>query len=598
MSVVLGQTEPDPQQVIADLQRRLAESNAERDQRATERDEALAREEAIAEVLAVINSSPGDLRPVFEAMLAMALRLCDASFGMMNTFDGERFHRAADCGVPNRYAEFRRHNTLAFAPNTAPGRILAGQDVVHNVDLKAEEAYERGDPNRRALVDLGGARSHVAVALRKDGSLLGHIGIYRQEVRPFTDKQIALLQNFAAQAVIAMGNARLLGDLRERTADLQEALEYQTASSDVLNVISRSSFDLQPVLDAVVETAVRLCKADQAFIFRRDGDIYRLAASFAFAPAYEAIVREHLDARPPNRGSITGRTAIEARVVHVHDVSTDPEFAIPGGVTVGKIRTALGVPLLRDGDPIGVITLSRQQVEPFTDRQIELIRTFADQAVIAIENTRLLTELRESLEQQQAMAEVLQVINSSPGDLAPVFDAMLDRATRLCGAARGQLATYDGERFRFVAVHGDETFVAQQFARGATPPSVGVTWSRIVAGEAVVHIPDVAETELYRSGHDAARRMVNVAGGRSIVTVALRKDDLLLGTLTVYRLEVRPFSDKEIGLLQNFAAQAVIAMENARLITETREALEQNSHRRGVAGHQRCPASAPMRQIC
>src|ERR1051325_11273738 len=177
MSVVLGQTEPDPQQVIADLQRRLAESNAERDQRATERDEALAREEAIAEVLAVINSSPGDLRPVFEAMLAMALRLCGASFGMMNTYDGERFHRAADYGVPAAYAEFRQRNQLelAYAPDTAPGRILAGEDVIHNDDLKAEEPYERGDPNRRALVDLGGARSHVAVALRKDGSLLGHI---------------------------------------------------------------------------------------------------------------------------------------------------------------------------------------------------------------------------------------------------------------------------------------------------------------------------------------------------------------------------------------------------------------------------------------
>ena len=198
----------DPQQIIADLKRQLAENNAERDKLRSERDEAVAQQVATAEVLGLISSSPGDLALVFEAMLEKALRLCGADFGMTNTYDGQRFHHAADCGVPPEYAEYRRQSPMEFGPGTGPARSVAGENVVENLDLKSEPPYELGDPNRRALVDLGGARSHVAVALRKDGVLLGHLAIYRQEVRAFTDKQIALLQNFAAQARSSLWRTR------------------------------------------------------------------------------------------------------------------------------------------------------------------------------------------------------------------------------------------------------------------------------------------------------------------------------------------------------------------------------------------------------
>src|SRR5262249_16483430 len=250
------------------------------------------------------------------------------------------------------------------------------------------------------------------------------------------------------------------------------------------------------------------------------------------------------------RGSVVERAVLERQIVHVADVAADPNYTVSEAVTLGRTRTAIGVPLLCKGEPIGVMALGRHRGGAVTDGRIERVRPLADQAVIAIENTRLLTETREALEQQTATAEVLQVINSSPGDLTPVFDAMLEKATRLCGAPYGQLATYNGEFFRFVAGHGYTPFVDQQ-AREPVPPSCGVTWTGIVSGERVVHMADVMDTDIYRSGHERARRFVEIGGGRSLLTVALRKDDVLLGALSIYRQEVRPFTDQEIALLQN-----------------------------------------------
>jgi PAS domain S-box-containing protein len=378
----------------------------------TEQREALEQQTATAEVLGVINSSPGDLAPVFMAMLEKATRLCGAGFGVLWLYDGERFSVAATHALPAALAEFVRE-PMPAAASASMADIVRGQSLVHVPDLTATELYHAGNHARRAYVDLGGARTLISVALRKDDALLGAINVYRQDVRPFSGKEIALLQNFAAQAVIAMENARLLGELRARTRDLQESLEYQTATSDVLQVISRSTFDLQPVLDTLIETAARLCQAEMALVHRREGEAFRMAANYGFAAEFESFLRAHLISA--DRGTMVGRVALDGKVVHVTDCAADPEYRLREAITLARQRTALGVPLLREGQLIGVIVLARDRVEPFTERQIELVRTFADQAVIAIENIRLLTELRER------QAE-LRVTFDNMGDGVAMFD--------------------------------------------------------------------------------------------------------------------------------------------------------------------------------
>ena len=410
--------------------------------------------------------------------------------------------------------------------------------------------------------------------LRNDRDLLGYITASRREVRPFSEKEIALLENFAAQAVIAMENARLITETRE-------ALEQQTATAEILRVISSSPADLQPTFDAIAAAARMLTDAALGSVVTYDGTLLHAAAFAGYTPDEIEKVRE-LFPIPADHGSANGRAILTRQVAHIEDMGADPDYAYPT-LAQSSGQTVLGVPMLRDGASIGAINVQRRTKEPFTDKQIDLIKTFADQAVIAMENARLITETREALEQQTATAEVLQVINSSPGDLAPVFDAMLDRAMCLCDAQFGGLTEYDGESFNTLALRGipPELTDVVSAPQRALP---GSNHERLVRGEALVHIPDLAAPEVLQTQVSQSRGMAEIGGARTALLLALRKDDALLGSIWLYRQEVRPFTDKQIALLQNFAAQAVIAMENARLLTETREALEQQTATAEVLG--------------
>jgi GAF domain-containing protein/ActR/RegA family two-component response regulator/HPt (histidine-containing phosphotransfer) domain-containing protein len=536
----------------------------------TETREALEQQTATAEVVQVINSSPGDLAPVFDAMLEKAMRLCDATFGhLVTSADGEVFTVAAAQGPPP-IVEFLRNR-----PPTRPGsgtsmeRLVRGERCVHVHDAMAEEAYRRGDPTRRALVDLAGCRTFVSVGLRKDDALLGAISVYRSEVKPFSTTEITLIENFAAQAVIAMENARLIIETRE-------ALEQQTATAEVLQVINSSPGDLAPVFDAILDKAHTLCGAEYGAFLTYDGELFHPAAVHGSSPVLSDTAGDGFRPGFGFAGLVNG-----GRLLHTHDMAEvakqRPDDAVPRAlVEHGGIRTQLAVPLRKDGSLLGIITANRREVRPFSDKQIALLENFAAQAVIAMENARLLTETREALEQQTATAEVLQVINSSPGDLAPVFDAMLEKALRLCEASFGVLSRIEGDTFRAIAVRGAPAALTNALQQ---PQSLlpGNSHYRLAHGEDIVQVEDITDTEVYRSGNAPRRALADLGGARSVLWVALRKDGVALGSFVVYRQEVRPFSDKQIALLQNFAAQAVIAMENARLLTETREALEQQT---------------------
>ncbi len=541
-------------------------------QRTAALEETIAQQAATTEVLEGINSSPGDLRPVFDTMLEKAMQLCEAAFGQLDTYDGKDFHTAAVRGVPAPFAEYRNRHPNSYGPGTGPARLLAGERILYHLDLKDEETYRSGEPNRRALVDLGGARSAIQVALRKDGTFLGFINLSRQEVRPFTDKQGALLQNFAAQAVIAMENARLLREQRE-------ALERQTATAEVLQVINASPGQLEPVFEVMLEKAMALCGAAFGFLTSYDGQRFSPVAMRGVPPSLREYFSRGMD--QPSAGEAHYRILQGEDVIHNLDQKEEDAYraGLPlrrAVVDLGGARSALVVALRKDAEVLGALTIYRKEVRPFSDKEIGLMRNFAAQAVIAIENARLMNETRDALERQTATSEVLKVINSSPGDLAPVFDTMLERAVRLSESAFGMMNVYEDNRFRRVALRGVPAALIEQEPSLPTPgPNNALT--RLMNGEDVVHIEDLRQSSSYREGDLRSRGMVELAGARSLLAVALRKDGVLLGTLTAYRQEVRPFSQKQIELLQGFAAQAVIAMENARLLEEQREALEQQT---------------------
>ena len=550
----------------ADLEKKLAE--------------ALEQQAATSEVLSVISRSPGDLSPVFDAMLANATHICEAKFGVMYRSEGDAFRAVALHGAPAAYAEERRRNPIIRPnPNSTLGRTVATKQAVQITDVLEEPGY-LDPPSGYYVPQLGklaGARTVLGVPMVKDNELMGAILIFRQEVRLFTDKQIDLVSNFAKQAVIAIENTRLLNELRQRTDDLSEALEQQTATSEVLGVISSSPGELEPVFQSMLANAIRLCEAKFGNLYLCEGDAFRTVALHGATPEYTEARRRAPLIRPAANTGL--RRVLETnQVVQIADVQAvagylDNPVQAPFVQLAGG-RSLLSVPMLKDDELVGAIEIYRQEVCPFTDKQLELVQNFANQAVIAIENTRLLNELRESLQQQTATADVLKVISRSTFDLQAVLETLVENAVRLCDADRGIINRQDGDLYRPAASFGNPPEWIEIMERNPIRKDRTSAVGRAILERRVVHIHDILADAEYRwaEEHRGEKEM-----HRTIVAVPMLREGAVIGVIVIRRTRVHPFTEKQIELLTTFAEQAVIAVENVRLLNELRESLQQQT---------------------
>ena len=533
---------------------------AESEAHARDLAEALEQQTATSEILRVISSSPTDIQPVLDTVAESAARLCEAFDASVYRRDGDRLLLVAHQGpIPvGPVGEF----TLPVR-GTAAGRSVLDARTVHVADVQTE-ADEFPESNAQAR--RTGFHTVLIVPLMREGLAIGAISLRRTEVQLFTERQVALLTTFAAQAVIAIENVRLFEELEARNRDLMVALDRQTATSEILRVIAGSQTDVQPVFDAIVLSAVRLCRGFFGAVFRYDGEVVSLAAQHNLPPeGLEAMRRTY--PRPLAPDIMAGRALLSRAVVHIHDAASDTESPTTAAVArAAGFRTSISVPMMREGQAVGTINVSRREMQPFSDTEIALLKTFADQAVIAVENVRLFTELEarnrdvtEALEQQTATAEILRVISRSPTDFQPVFDTIVRNAATVCGANDAVLLLADGDDLVWSAHHGPI-----QFKVGDRFPMRGSVSGRAVSEARVVHVENLAEADEFPAARERARQ----GGFRTTLSVPLLREGAAIGAIMIRRSEVRAFTPNQIELLQTFADQAVIAIENARLFRE------------------------------
>jgi two-component system, NtrC family, sensor kinase len=525
--------------------------------------EALEQQTATSEILRVISRSPTDVQPVFEVVAANAARLCDAFDATIFRVDGDVLRLVAHKGP------IAPDSILPLTEGTLGWRVIRERRAVHVDDMQAET---REYPMSSEFARNRGFRTVLSVPLLRGADAIGLIAIRRTEVRPFTDRQIALLKTFADQAVIAIENVRLFKELQTSNRDLTTALEQQTATSALLKVIGRSTFELQPVFDTLAENAVRLCEAERAFIWRFDGGRLRAVVTYNTNSELAAYARQNPIA--PGRGSGAGRAALERRTIHIEDALTDPEYTF-GVRHLDPIRTVLAIPMIRTDELLGVIAIYRLEVRPFTDSQIALMEMFADQAAIAIENARLLTdlqtrttELTRLVDELTALGDVSRALSSTL-DLETVLTTIVSRAIQLSGTDGGSVYEYDEatEEFSLRASRGlPEAYVEQ--VRDARPRKGEGAVGRVAQTGEPVQIADISDPAVYES---RVRNTLPKIGLRALLAVPLIAEDRLVGALVVMRKRTGTFAAEEVTLLQTFATQSALAIQNARLFREIEE---------------------------